>query len=725
MKYFLYLWIFASFFFQSSIIYGETPQFERPKIGLVLSGGGAKGGAHIGALKVIDELNIPIDLIVGTSMGAVVGGLYASGYTANEIEKLLTEIDWESILRSKIDRSNLYYRRKRDDDLFLIKEVLGYANGEAQLPKGVVQGYRLYQYFKQLTIDKEPLKSFDNLPIPFAAVSTDLMTGKRIVLRKGDLAEAMYSSMAVPGIFSPVEVDNLFLIDGGVVNNLPVEVAQEIGADILIVVNVGSPMYTKEEIKSFADVLDQLSNIYVQGNVTKSIELLSDNDILIRPDLGDISTADYHKISETILPGEFATRSQSYQLDQLAYGQPYKKSPSNKIYIKGSKVYNHSSLCLDTIYKYLPQEPGVYSTCEIDQYISRLYGLSFFEKINYGISDDVLYVKPIEKRWGPTYIQSVLQLGSDFDGGSFYNLGLGITRTLVNPLAGEFRVFGSVGRVNSARVSLYQPMTSDLKWFIEPHLLYERRSFAVSIPSSDIIFSEYLFHKGQLDLELGRNFDQWGRASIGYSRAAGQVELDLGRPLFVDSNFNDGFVFAKLEWDVFDNSYFPNNGTTGAVTYTAHNKHFGADQRFDQVQSRVGIAKTFGKHTLLALGEYNATLHGEPTFNSAFQIGGLFRLSGYTQDQLIGVDTSVFDAIYFYRVKNVNLIPNYPFPLYVGFSAEAGNAWLNHTSLFKHSFIAAGSIFLGFDTILGPIYLGYGMADNGRKAAHLALGKLF
>ncbi len=725
MKFFASLCFCAVFLFEVSMVQAQALYQDRPKIGLVLSGGGAKGGAHIGVLKVIDELNIPIDLVVGTSMGAVVGGLYASGYSADEIEKLLTEINWESILRSKIDRTNLYYRRKRDDDIFLVKEVLGYGNGEVQLPKGVVQGHKLYQSFKQLTIGKEPLKNFDSLSIPFAAVSTDLITGNKVVLRQGDLAEAMYGSMAVPGIFPPVEINGKVLIDGGVVNNVPIEVAKEMGADILIVVDVGAPLYTKEQIKSFADVLDQLSNIYVLENVDKSLALLSDDDILIRPELGDISTVDFHRISDTIKPGQIAARHDSVKLTQLSYGQPAKNSPANSIYIKRSRVYNDSSLCTDTIYEYLPKEPGVYSTCEIDQYISKLYGLSFFEKINYGIENDELYVKPLEKRWGPTYIQSALLLGSDFDGGSFFNFGLGITRTLLNPLAGEYRLFGSIGRLNSVRMSLYQPITTDLKWFIEPRVSYERQRFEVSLPMVDVSFSEYQTHKTQGDIALGRNFGEWGRASIGYSRAAGQVELNLGIPIFTSSNFNDGFGSARLEWDVFDNSYFPNNGTIGAITYTMHNKHLGADQKFNQIQSRAAVAKTFGKHTLLVLGEYNATLEGTPTFNRAFQMGGLFRLSGYTQDQLLGVDTSVFDAIYYYRVKNIKLIPNYPFPLYVGFSAEAGNAWLNHTALFKHSFIASGSVFLGFDTILGPIYLGYGMAENGRKAAHVALGKLF
>tara|TARA_R110002110_G_scaffold415856_3_gene658431 strand:- start:11615 stop:13783 length:2169 start_codon:yes stop_codon:yes gene_type:complete len=722
MKHVLYFILFISIsLFQAAMAAEQT----RPRIGLVLSGGGAKGGAHVGVLKVIDQLNIPIDLVVGTSMGAVVGGLYASGYSAIEIENILTTMNWDNILLDKINRDDLYYRRKRDDDLFLIREVIGYRDGNVRLPRGAIQSQDLYRNYKKLTIGKEPIRDFTKLPISFAAVSTDLVTGHRVILTQGDLAEAMVASMSVPGIFPPVERNGQLLVDGGIVNNLPVEVAREMGADIIIAVDVGSPMYTIKQINNLAEVLGQLSNIYVLDNMKVSRELITDKDILLHPDISHISTSDYGKVIEAIKPGEVVALNQVDRLKRLSYGQTEKEAPSGKVYIKRSRVYNQSPLCTDTIYHYLPKEPGFYSTHEINQYIEKLYGLSMFERISYGIDDGELYVTPHEKRWGPTYFQSALLLSSDFDGGSSFTFGLGATRTLINSLAGEYRVFGSTGRNTSLRLDYFQPITTDLTWFIEPNLQYERRKLQLTSAPLNINFALYQYNKLEGSIALGRHFGQWGRVSVGYSRAFGEAELEIGIPVVQSSTFNDGFGFALLEWDTFDNSYFPNNGSRAKFSYNVDRKKLGSDQNFQQVKSKAAIAKTLGKHSLLVLGEYNATVKGIPTANQLSQLGGLFRLSGYSTDQLIGVDSALFNAIYFYRIKEVELLPNFPFPLYLGFSAESGNTWLNHSSLFKHSFIGAGSVFLGFDTIIGPIYLGYGIAERGKKAAHLALGKLF
>lgn len=695
---------------------------HHPKVGLVLSGGGAKAGAHIGVIKVLEELNIPIDVVVGTSMGAVVGGLYAIGYSGNQIEEIITGLDWGSILLNTQNRDYLYYRRKRDDDIFLISEFVGFKDGRVKLPFGIVQGHKLYQSFKQYTIALEPIGSFDNLPIPYRSVATDLITGNKVVLSEGDLAKAMYASMAVPGIFTPVNHNGGLLIDGGVSNNIPIEVAKELGAERLIVVNIGAPMHDRAEIEDFQTVLDQISNIQINSNVSKSLGLLTDKDILISPDIRKVSTSDYAKLKSAIILGEEAAYKQKHQFIPLSKGRIVSHAPpKNDVFIKAVKVINHTSLCTDTYYHYLPKESRLYTPEEIDQYISRLYGLDMFETIKYNIHDEILYVTPIEKSWGPTYLQASVFLTSDFDGNGSYRIALGLTKTMLNQLAGELRVFGAVGSDPGAFIEWYQPISSNLAWFIDTIVSYQRKTFPLFIEEDEIARYRASIFRGTFS--VGRNLREWGRIEAGYSRADGSNRVLIGWPTLIEQNFDIGFGYFRFEWDKWDNSFFPNSGAAGNIQYALFREGLGNDSCFDQLSMRAGGAKTFNRHTLLLAGQYEDTTKNRSALNSLFRLGGLFRLSGLSEDQLSGQQSALLVALYYYRFKEVTVIPNKPFPLYLGLSLETGNTWETSTSVFKHSFRKAGSVFVGADTIIGPFYFGYGFAENGHRALHLFMGR--
>jgi NTE family protein len=259
---------------------------ERPKIGLVLSGGGARGAAHIGVLEVLEEMHIPIDCIVGTSMGSIVGGLYASGMSPAEINEALATIDWEDAFNDNIPREDRSFRRKRDDDLYLIKHKPGIGDdGKIKLPTGFLQGQKIDLIFKELTLPVSDIKNFDQLNIPFRAVATDITTGEMVVFSSGDLAKSMRASMSIPGIFAPMEMDGRLLVDGGVSNNLPVDVARDMGAEIVIVVDISTPLKKREELTSALSITAQLTGILTRRNTEAQIATLSDKDILIVPPL--------------------------------------------------------------------------------------------------------------------------------------------------------------------------------------------------------------------------------------------------------------------------------------------------------------------------------------------------------------------------------------------------------------------------------------------------------
>src|SRR5262245_17811640 len=236
----------------------------RPRIGLVLSGGGARGAAHIGVLKVLDELHVPVDAIAGTSMGAVVGGLYASGLSAREVESVVTSLNWQDAFRDRPSRTELTFRRKQEDQNFLVKFPVGLRAKRFLLPRGLIQGQKLNQTLRQLTLPVAEIEKFDDLPIPFRAVATDLETGDAVVMSEGDLTSAMRASLSAPGLFIPVERDGRLLVDGGLSENLPIDVMHAMNVDVLIVVDVGAQLLSRARLDSAPVISNQMLAILIR-----------------------------------------------------------------------------------------------------------------------------------------------------------------------------------------------------------------------------------------------------------------------------------------------------------------------------------------------------------------------------------------------------------------------------------------------------------------------------
>ena len=279
---------------------------SRPRVGLALSGGGARGAAHIGVIRVLLEEGVAIDCIAGTSMGAIVGGLYASGMTLEEIEQALNDIDWDDVFIDSTNRADKTFRRKRDDDDFLIKRRLGFSNGKIKLPLGLVQGQKIDLAITKLTLPVALVDDFDKLPIPYRAVATDIGTGEQIVLGSGDLATAILASFSIPAAMVPVLIDGRMLVDGGIAANLPISVVREMGADIVIAVDISTPLRSQEEIGSVLSIAEQLSGLLTRRNTESEITTLTESDILISPKLGDISAGDFDRVNEAIPIGRAA-----------------------------------------------------------------------------------------------------------------------------------------------------------------------------------------------------------------------------------------------------------------------------------------------------------------------------------------------------------------------------------------------------------------------------------
>ena len=437
----------------------DTHKAGRPKICLVLSGGGARGAAHIGVIELLEEMHIPIDCITGTSMGSIVGGLYASGMSTEEIKKTLATIDWADAFNDNIPREDRSFRRKRDDDLYLIKHKPGIGDdGKIKLPTGFLQGQKIDLIFKELALPVSDIRDFDQLTIPFRAVATDITTGEAVVLGSGDLAKSMRASMSVPSIFAPVEMDGRLLVDGGVSNNLPVDVARDMGADIVIAVDISTPLKKREQLTSAVSITGQLTGILTRRNTEAQIATLSGTDILIVPDLGDISSADFKESGQAVPKGRAAAEQHREQLAGLAipkadYADIVRAQPERKTsppVIDFVKLDNRSRVSDAVIRARLHVQTGEPLDVQaLEHDIGIIYGLELFANVDYEVVEEDgkngLLIHAWERSWGPNYLQFGLALGDNFEGESAYNFGAAYTRTAINRLNGEWRTAAQIG----------------------------------------------------------------------------------------------------------------------------------------------------------------------------------------------------------------------------------------------------------------------------------------
>ncbi len=722
---------------QSGMVWANAPQqagqASRPKIGLVLGGGGARGSAHVGVLKVLEEMRIPVDYIAGNSMGAIVGGLYASGMSPDQIGRELQTIDWDDTFNDDPPRSERSFRRKQDDNNYLVKPRVGVSDGEIKTPLAYIHGQKFDLQLSRLTLRAVNIHDFDKLPIPFRAVASDIETGKAVVLQSGSLARAIRASMAVPGAFDPVEIDGKLLVDGLVANNVPVDVARAMGAEVLIVVDVGSGLYKREQIKGALDVVAQLTNILSERNVELQLATLKSSDILIRPQLGDLGSGDFDRAAEGIASGEQAARVQlstlqHLSLDQAAYTN-HKKSvaghgaPAQVPVIDFVRLDNRSRIGDAAILSHLTLVPGQpLDNAQLDADIGRIYGLDVFESVRYEVVEEggksgvVLHAK--EKSWGPNYLQFGFELAQDTDGDNTYNIGVLYTRTAINSLNGELRLGLQIGQSPSAALEWYQPIDSASRYFVNTGVAVTNNLYTLN--DGDGLTTDYTLWRAGTDLAVGRELGTWGEARIGYRWAYGNAEVETGSPVFDDYDFRLGQVYVRLSMDVLDNVYFPRDGDKGRLELSSAQEALGSDSSYEQAYVTYVHAFTWGRHTLVGLAGFSTTFGDDAPLESLFHSGGFLHLSGYRTDQLSGQHAGQLALAFYRRISDLKILP-----AYVGGSLEYGNVWQERSDIALDDGLFNGSIFLGADTPIGPLYVGVGFAEAGRSNAFIYLGPVF
>ena len=718
-----------------SIGFSNVEDAGRPKIGLVLSGGGARGVAHVGVIKVLDELRVPIDYIAGTSMGAIVGGLYASGMSATELEQIILTADWQKWLSDRPPRAQRSYRRKADDFGFLVNFDIGVRKGDLVLPQGIVQGQNFTLALRRWLQPVATVDDFDELPIPFRAVATDLINGKEAVLDSGDLPTAIRASMSAPGIFKPVRVNDQILVDGGVADNLPIAIAKAMGAEVLIVVDVGYPLADETELDSALKITSQMLTIMMQARTEAQKQLLTPRDVLINPQLGLMGSQAFHESGHAMRLGELAARHALSELQvlsasELAYSA-YRESllqarPGSPV-IHRVVIENESKLSTKALQARLSEQRG--APVDVDQLeadIADIYGFDTFETVDYSIAADgtenELLIRSTIKSWGPNYLRFGINLEDDFDGNSSYNFATRFTKTEMNAKGGEFQADVVVGENPQLAAEFYQLLDYRGRWFVNPRLSFQRMNRSIFEAGNEL--AQFRSEETEFAVGVGRTLGSWGELRFTLARTFGTDRIRIGDPALgsasdASTNFRLGFGY-----DTIDRIAIPRFGTNLQLGWLGLREGFGADQTLDIAQLVFLKPQTWGNHTLLHWWDAGYVEQSNDSPLNAFQLGGLFSLSGYARNELDGDYRGMGRLLYYRRLGNAPL-PILDTPVYVGGSIEIGNVWQTRSEVSFNNTLTAGSIFVVFDTVIGPLYLAYGAAEGDRKSAYLFLGQSF
>jgi NTE family protein len=705
---------------------------ERPVIGLVLSGGGARGASHIGVLKALEELHIPIDIITGTSMGAIVGGMYANGYSVEEIEKLLIETDWDAVFRDEPPRKNRSFRRKQDDYSFLIKQEAGIKDGNIIIPKGLLQGQQLRLRLKSLTLLAP--KDFDELPIRFRAVAADIESGEAVALGDGSLSTAMHASMAIPGVFAPVEWKGHLLVDGGFANNVPVQLARELGADILIVVDLSSKLQGRHSLSSPFSILNQILAISIQNNTAEQLEKLNPDDILLQPDLSNYSSTDFWRVSEMIDSGVLEVNLNTQRLSKLSvsedeyseYVTAIRQRDTALASIDKITIDNQSPLSPEILKSHITIEAGYkLDISALEEDIHQLYGMNIFERVDYDVLQDEqqteLVVEAKEKAWGPQYLRFGLSVESDFEGGGIFNLATSHTMTPINRLGGELRSEIQVGHDQRLTTELYQPIDNPLRYYFRTSLGYYETHVGQyesghQVADLDVTYSSFL-------LAAGRQFGNWGQLEFGAYTASGDSSPFIGDLSIPTQDINSGAWVVTFMYDQLDSINIPRSGSMANISWAARKEGLGADAEYDSLHANGLWAGTWNKHTLMFWAGIAGVTNANAPAENIFSLGGLFNLSGYHRSELAGRYAGIARLVYLKELSESRSVLKVP--VYLGISLEAGNIWNERDEISFDSLIPAGSICLSIDSPLGPVYLARGFAEEGHSATYLFIGRTF
>jgi NTE family protein len=703
----------------------------RPRVCLALSGGGAVGLAHVGVLRALEELRVPIDCVTGTSMGAVVGGLYAAGYSPEELEHIVQRLDWSALLRDTPDRRRLPFRRKIDDLTYLSRWELGVARSGLKTPAGIVAGHRIGATLHLLTLRAGGVEDFDELARPFRAIATDARTGETVVLGRGDLGVALRASMAIPGLFAPVQLDGRVLVDGGIVDNLPVGAARSLGADVVIAVDLDQPLATRERPDSIGSILSGSLGVLSRREVERS---LAQADFVIRPGIVEYGLLDFQAAGPLIERGALAVAGQADALGRLALDEEAwarhvaaRRRTTPKMPLASVTIDPGPGLAPAAVarsVRSLPGKPLDPQVLAAD--LDRLWELGELEAVDFSLDSAAaagtwdLRITARPKAWGPNYLRFGVALASDLEGTSSFNVLTDLTMTRLDRLGGELKLAVQGGEQTVLSAEMYQPLSSSRVPFAALGLQGGPTKVQLPVGTESV---QYRFVEQRAALDLGLALGRYGETRVGVRH-----EQTRGRP--TDNRRDESPHFdrtdAGFRWsliiDQLDRVNFPRRGLLAATELYESSPGLGADEDYRRWDLQTVSAATRGRHTLVGLLHGSSALGGTLPVPERLRLGGLFSLSGLPPGELSGSYGGVATLLYMFRLGRV---PRFADGIYAGATVEAGNAWERAADVDLHDLRTSYAIVFGIDTLIGPVYAAQGWTSGGKDSLYLYVGRSF
>jgi len=720
-----------------AVLDAPAPSSEKPCRGtaLVLSGGGSRGGAHVGVIKVMEELRVPVDCVIGTSMGAIVGGLYASGMSPAGLEEQLTTIDWDASFSDKTDRTKQRFRTKQDDVFGLFPLEVGVGADGINTSPGLAAGFKVEFILRSLLMHVATPTDFDDLRVPFRAVASDLATGEMVVMDHGDLARSVRASMSIPGAFAPVVIDGRTLVDGLVARNFPIDVAQALGATRVIAIDVGTPAAKDVKGLGTAGVIAQMVALLTDQNVIAQRARLREQDLLITPELGDISSADFSRIGEARVAGEKAARAASEQLKRFAIGkQEYgawlaqqRFSRKDLPTLASVKVLIVGADGTETEAPHLIDRMETKSGAQLDLAVleddmTRVMQAGEFESVNYDLApapagQRVLEVRAREKSWGPGYLRFGIGMESNLEGSTDFRLLFSYRRPKLTEYGGELKINAAVGSPSLFEIEWFQPLERADYWFFAPYAGVERRVEQHATPLGEEVLR---IDTSRAGLDFGVQFRNIGEVRVGAFSGRSEMSPETTGAI-VPNDADLGGWRLRATRDQLDSLYFPTHGDYTVLSFVDSTADLGADDLYQKLEFKSAWAFSRGRNTFVTGLQYGTTPQGTLPLYDELQLGGFMKMSGYSRDQLRGDELLLMSLTDYWRFVEFGTLGR----SYVGAALELGNVWRQKDMLNLGDLKGSFMVFLGVDNKITPIYLGLAVNDQGETQGYLYIGHPF
>jgi NTE family protein len=707
----------------------KTPQRHRPTIGVALEGGGAMGLAHIGVLKWFEEHHIPVDYVAGTSMGGLVGGFYATGMTPEEMQKLIEGLDWREILGDRTPYEDLSYRRKEDQRAYPNSLIFGLRHG-LSAPAGLIAGHQIGLLIDRVTLPYYGISSFDDMPVPFRCVATDLVSGQSHVFKDGPLAIALRSTMSIPGVFSPVREGKAVYVDGGLLDNLPTDVVRKMGAEIVIGVHLESAPVEANDIRSVFSVLNHSVSAVVTENEMRSLELA---DSIISVPLGEFTTVDYAKSEPIMQRGYEAAKTKARMLEAFALNDA-----DWEAYLQARKAREHTELPIPQFVKvegtsqrgavdvarYLKGFPGKpIEPQRLDAALTRLTGVGRLDSASYWLTEQDgkagLLVRVVEKNDAPPMFQMAFEVDGSQAGNVDFTMGTRFTFMDVAGYRSEWRTDLLLGNTYGVQTELYRPFSPESRWFFAPRADASDTTFQIYAKNDPL--ADYRIYRINIGGDLGYSFGRFSELRVGYEVGSLNTKLRLGTPEIPAVEGRVGQSHLHYLLDHTDDPVIPRRGFSAESNFRWFDQSPGAASSFPSLDLKLGYFQPMTRMvSFFAESEGGSTLGTTSTGIPQFFLGGPLRLSAYGNNEFQGNQYYLFRAGFVHDL--LTLPPFLGRKVYAVGAYEIGKMYGVTADSNLPNDVAAGLL---AETAVGPLFIGGSVGDSGHRKWFFQLGRVF